>query len=315
MKKKLLSQNMIVYVSFILVFAFFGILLGGTFLSLNNLLNITRQTAMISVMAVAMTLVISSGMIDLSIGSITALSGLIAALIMRETGSMFLGIAGALSFGILIGSVNGVLITKVRIPAFLATLGTMGVVRGLAMWSADRAVIPIQNSTFNFIFVIGSIGGVIPTLFFWTIFFTIIGYFLLNRLPFGRHVLSTGGNQVAARFSGINTDFVKIKVMALSGLFAAFAGLMYAARMQAARHTYGEGDELSVIAAVIIGGTSMAGGHGFILGALIGSLLVGMINNGLILAGLDISQQTVIRGAIIIIATAISNRSAIRKDN
>ena len=310
MKSKLLSQNLIVYVAFLLVFAFFSILLGDTFLSVPNILNITRQTAMISVMAIAMTLVISSGMIDLSIGSITALSGLVAALILRETNIIFLGLSGGLVIGALIGFVNGILITKARIPAFLATLGTMGMVRGFAMWITDRSVVPIHNRTFNTIFGIGNI-GVIPVLFFWTIFFVIVGYFLLNRLSFGRYVLATGGNQLTAQFSGINTDRIKIKVMVLSGLFAGFAGIMYASRMQAARHTIGEGDELSVIAAVILGGTSMAGGQGSIVGALVGSLLVGMINNGLILAGLDVSQQMVIRGAIIILATAISNRSAL----
>ena len=310
-KGKLLSQNIIVYLAFIFVFVLFSIMLGDTFLSVSNILNITRQTAMISVMAIAMTLVIGSGMIDLSVGSITALSALVAALIIRDTNNIILALLGGITVGLVVGFINGILITKAKIPAFLATLGTMGMVRGFAMWITDRAAVPIQNSTFNFVFGIGNI-GIFPVLFLWTVFFVIIGYFLLNRMPFGRHVLATGGNESAARFSGINTDLVKIKVMVLSGVFAAFAGIMYAGRLQAARHTYGEGDELSVIAAVILGGTSMTGGNGSILGALIGSLLVGMINNGLILIGLDVSQQTIIRGAIIIIATAISSRKALK---
>jgi len=309
---KLLKKNLTVYFAFIIVFAFFSFYLGSTFLSLNNILNITRQTAMISVMAIGMTFVIGSGMIDLSIGSTAALSAMVTALTLRETNSILLGLAAGLLIGSIIGAANGFLVTKTRIPAFLTTLGTMQVVRGLAMRTTNMTAVPIQNQDFNFTFGIGTI-GVIPVLLFWTVLFAIIGYFLLNRFAFGRHVLATGGNEAAARFSGINTDWIKIKVMILSGTLAAFAGVLYAARLQAGRHTFGEGDELSVIAAVILGGTSIAGGNGSIMGAIIGSVLMGIINNGLILAGLSVADQTIIRGAIIILATAITNRSDIKR--
>ena len=267
---------------------------------------------MISIMAIGMTFVIGSGMIDLSIGSITALSAMVVALVIRETNSIALALTAGLFVGLVIGTMNGLLITKVKIPAFLTTLGMMQVIRGLAMRTTGMAAVPIQNRTFNTTFGIGDIGG-IPVLFFWTILVAIAGYFLLNRFSFGRHVLSTGGNEIASRFSGINTDWIKIKVMMLSGTLAAFAGILYAARLQTGRHTYGDGDELSVIAAVILGGTSIAGGNGTILGALIGSVLIGMINNGLILAGLSVADQTIIRGAIIILATALTNYSEIKK--
>ena len=308
----LFRKNLTVYFAFIAVFAFFSIYLGSTFLSVNNILNITRQTAMISVMAIGMTFVIGSGMIDLSVGSITALSAMVTALVLRATDSILLALAAGLMVGVGIGALNGLLITKAKIPAFLTTLGAMQVVRGLAMRTTNMQAVPIQNQTFNFNFGIGDIGG-IPVLLFWTLLIALIGYFLLNRISFGRHVLATGGNESAARFSGINTDWVKIKVMMLSGTLAAFAGILYAARLQAGRHTFGEGDELSVIAAVILGGTSIAGGNGSILGAIIGSILMGVINNGLILAGLSVSDQTIIRGAIIILATAITNRAEIKK--
>lgn len=306
---KIFSQNLIVYIAFVLIFLLFSIFLGGKFLSLNNILNITRQTAMISIMAVAMTFVIGCGQIDLSIGAVTAMSALITALIIKQTGSILLGLLGGLLVGAAVGFINGLLITKADIPAFLTTLGTMGIVRGLAMWITDTAAVPIQNDTFNFIFGTGDIFG-IPILLFWTIAFFIIGYFLLNRMPYGRHVLATGGNESAAQFSGINTGHIKRMVMLMSGLFASVAGILYAGRMQAGRYTFGEGDEMSVIAAVILGGTSMAGGSGAILGAVIGSLLMGMINNGLILAGLSVAEQNVIRGVIIILATAIGNKTS-----
>jgi ribose transport system permease protein len=294
---------------FILVVILFSLLLGEKFLMPANILNITRQTAMISIMAVAMTFVIGSGQIDLSIGAITALSALVTALVIQSSDSILLAVAAGLLLGAVVGAVNGVLVTYAAIPAFLTTLGTMGIVRGLSMWITDTAAVPIQNGTFNFLFGTGDILG-IPILLFWTLLFFIIGYFLLNRLPYGRHVLATGGNEAAASFSGINTTRIKILVMTVSGLFASMAGILYAGRMQAGRYTFGEGDELSVIAAVIIGGTSMAGGSGSILGAVMGSLLMGVINNGLILAGLSVAQQNIVRGAIIIIATGIGNKTA-----
>jgi len=311
---KLGAQYLIVYVAFVLIFVFFTIYLGNTFISLQNILNITRQTAMISIMAVAMSFVISAGVIDLSVGSIAAMSAMLVAIVLRETNSIFLALMCGLSMGALVGVVNGLLITKANIPAFLTTLGMMGIVRGFSMWVTNTAAVPVLNHNFNFIFGTGNLLGV-PVLLYWTVLFAVIGYILFNKIPFGRHALATGGNETAARFSGINTKRIKIIVMIMSGTFAAFAGILYAGRMQAGRFTFGQGDELSVIAAVIIGGTSMSGGTGTIIGVIIGSLLMGMINNGLVLAGLTVAQQTIIRGIIIILATAIGNRYAVKNKN
>ena len=137
---------------------------------------------------------------------------------------------------------------------------------------------------------------------------------LLNKTSFGKKVLATGGNEVAAKFTGIKVNKTKLLTFVMSGAFAAFAGILYSGRMQAGRYTFGDGDEMSVIAAVILGGTSMAGGTGSVIGAFVGSMLMGMINNGLILAGLSVSQQTIIRGVIIILAVALSNISRKKKD-
>lgn len=301
-------HNVIVYLAFVLTVVLFALILGGKFLALNNILNITRQTAMISIMAVGMTFVIGAAQIDLAIGSITAFSALIAALLINSTGSIAVGVAGGIGFGAVVGALNGCLVTWAGIPAFLVTLGTMSIVRGGAMWVTNSAAVPIQNQTFNFYFGTGDLFS-IPILLYWTILFAVLGYFLLNHLPFGRKVLATGGNAVAARFTGINTDAVTVKVMLMSGALAGMAGVLYAGRMQAGRYTYGTGDEMSVIAAVILGGTSMAGGNGTIIGSIMGSLLMGVINNGLVLGGLSVAQQSIVRGAIIIIATAIGSRS------
>ncbi|MDR3341940.1 MAG: ABC transporter permease [Treponema sp.] len=298
----------IVYIAFVLMFIILSFWLGDRgFLSLNNILNITRQTAMITIMAVAMTFVIGAAQIDLSIGAVVALSSLVCALVLRHTDNVFLALLSSLSIGTGIGALNGWLVTKIGIPAFLTTLGTMGIVRGIGMWITNMAAIPIFNKAFNFVFGVGNIGGFFPVLLIWTIVFVVAGALLLNKTPFGKKTLATGGNETAARFTGINTAQIKILAFMMSGAFAAFAGILYAGRMQAGRYTFGEGDEMSTIAAVILGGTSMAGGTGFVIGTLVGSLLMGMINNGLILGGLNVSQQTIVRGVVIILAVALSN--------
>jgi ribose transport system permease protein len=306
--KKIDWSKYIVYIAFVVVFLFLAVWLGGRgFLSPNNILNIIRQTTMITIMAVAMTFVIATAQIDLSVGSTVALSSLTCALVLRGTNNIPLALLLSLFVGFVVGTVNGLLATKVRIPAFLVTLGTMGIVRGSAMWLTNTAAIPISNTSFTFVFGVGNIAGRIPVLLIWTIVFVIIGVILLNKTPFGKKTLATGGNETAARFTGINTDMIKIQAFVMSGVFAAFAGILYAGRMQAGRYTFGDGDEMSTIAAVILGGTSMAGGTGFVVGTLVGSLLMGMINNGLILGGLSVSQQTIVRGVIIILAVALSN--------
>jgi ribose transport system permease protein len=304
-------RQYIVYIAFVGVFIAFSIsLYDEGFLSVNNILNIVRQTAMISIMAVAMTFVISSAEIDLSVGSIAALASLTAALAVKSFG-LFGGLVVGLGTGAAVGLINGLLVTKVAIPSFLVTLGMMGIAKGLAMWITATAPVPILNETYNYIFGSGSIGS-IPILLIWTLLIAVAGHILLRKTTFGRRTLATGGNESAAKFSGINTAKVKLLVLVASGTLAGFAGMLYAGRLQAGRFTFGEGDELSVIAAVILGGTSLFGGVGTVVGTVIGSLLIGTINNGLIIMGLDVSQQMVVKGLIIILAVAFG-RKAINK--
>jgi ribose transport system permease protein len=299
----------IVYFAFLGMFLFFWFLLKEEgFRSSINLLNITRQTAMISIMAVGMTFVIGAEQIDLSIGATAALSALITALALQATNSIIVGLIAGLALGALTGMLNGVLITVVGIPSFLVTLGTMGIIRGFAMWITGTAAVPILNQNFNFWFGSGQIVG-IPVLLPWTILFLIFGHLLLKKTVFGKKVLATGGNEMAASFTGIKTKKIKFMTLTMSGILAAFAGILYAGRMQTGRYTFGEGDELSVIAAVILGGTAMSGGVGSVVGSVVGSLLMGMINNGLILAGLEVSQQNIVRGVIIILAVALGSKS------
>lgn len=314
-KKKIQWTNYTVYIVLVVVFVLFSIILHSKgFTSPNNLLNILRQTAMVSVMAVAGVFVLGAGQIDLTVGANAAMTAMLVALVLQSTDSIILALLVGIFWGIAVGAANGLLVTKLRLPAFLATLGMMQVVRGLAMWITNTAAVPIKNQTFNTIFGTGYIGK-ISVLIIWTIVFYVIGFIVFKKTPFGRYTLATGGNELAAGYSGIKVNRIKMKVFMISGALSSFAGIMYAARMQSGRYSFGDGDEMSVIAAVVLGGAAMSGGTGSMIGALAGSLLMGMISNALILAGLSSAQQTVVNGAIIIFAVALSNIVQRRKKN
>ena len=306
--KRFKISDYVVYISFFGIFALFSIILyDGGFLSSQNLLNITRQTAMISLMAIGTTFVLSAGEIDLSIGSIIALSALITAILLRINLSIWIAVLAGLSTGAFIGFINGIIITKLRVPSFLITLGMMTIVAGLARWITNLEAVPVINDTFNFIFGNGKVFG-IPILLIWTVMFLILGQITLKKTSFGRRVLSTGGNKVASLFTGINVDRIKLAVFIISGLSASFAGILYTGRLEGARYTLGQADLLLVIAAVIIGGTRLSGGKGTCIGSVMGSLIMGMIANGLVLMNLNIAFQMVFRGLIIIIAVSFSLR-------
>lgn len=307
--KKFDFKKYIVYISFLIVLSFFSIILHDKgFLSYGNMMNVLRQTAMISVMAVGMTFTISAGEIDLSIGAIVALSALVSALAVRELGLLIAVVLGLL-VGTIFGFINGVIISKMRIPSFLVTLGTSSIIGGLARTITNLEAVPITNKTYNFIFGSGDIGP-ISTLFLWTIIIMVIGHYIYRKTPFGRAVLAVGGNRSAARFSGIKVEKIQVAVMTISAVCASFAGILYAGRLHGARYTLGEADIMTVIAAVVIGGTSFTGGRGTIVGAIIGSIIMGMLNNGLLLMGLSVSEQMIAKGIIIILAVSLSLREA-----
>ncbi|WP_334171693.1 ABC transporter permease [Sinomonas sp.] len=307
MLRKLDWRRYVIYIGFVVVFAFFAILLRDQgFLSAVNLLNIFRQTATITVIAVGMTYVISCAEIDLSVGSTAGLSSVATAMAISQWG-LVPGILAGLAMGAIVGAINGGLVSLLGIPSFLVTLGMMGIAVGAAQWVTASAPQPILDDTFNNIFGSGNIGPV-PGLVLWSALFVAIGAVVLSRTKFGRQVLATGGNRTAADFTGINTKRIKFQVLLISGIVASIAGMLYAGRLQSGRFQWGTGDELSAIAAVILGGTSLFGGSGTVIGTLFGSLLIGLINNGLILAGLDSSQQQVVRGAIIILAVALARK-------
>tara|TARA_R110002051_G_scaffold45702_1_gene92168 strand:+ start:41091 stop:42059 length:969 start_codon:yes stop_codon:yes gene_type:complete len=301
-------QN-IIYIGFIAIFVVFALTLNDRgFLNPNNLLNIVRQTAMIAVMAIAMTFVLSAGEIDLSVGAVAGLASVTVAMAIAVAGP-FAGILAGLATGIAIGTFNGWLTTKIGIPSFLTTLAMMGIAKGIAMWISGTSAIPILSQSYAWWFGGGSIGP-IPVLLFWILIFGAVGHVVLRRTGFGRRVLATGGGEQAAAYSGINTAKIKFRVLVISSTAAALAGMFYAGRLQSGRFQLGEGDELSVIAAAVLGGTSLFGGKGTVIGTIVGALMIGLINNGLILMGLEFSQQLIARGGIIILAVALSQKKA-----
>jgi ribose transport system permease protein len=299
-------QN-IIYIGFIVIFVVFALTLNDKgFLNPNNLLNIVRQTAMIAVMAIAMTFVLSAGEIDLSVGAVAGLATVTVAMAISAAGP-FAGVLAGLATGLAVGMFNGWLTTRIGIPSFLTTLAMMGIAKGVAMWISDTAAVPILSPGYSWVFGGGAVGP-IPVLLFWMAVLGGIGHIVLRRSGFGRRVLATGGGETAARYSGIDTASIKFKVLVLSSCAAALAGMLYAGRLQSGRFQLGEGDELSVIAAAVLGGTSLFGGKGTVIGTIVGALMIGLINNGLILMGLEFSQQLIARGGIIILAVALSQK-------
>jgi ribose transport system permease protein len=299
-------REWIIYLGFIALFAFFSVTLRDSgFLTANNLLNVFRQTATISVMAVAMTFVIAAAEIDLSIGSVAGLASVVAAMTMPTYG--LAGAALGLGSGLIVGIVNGGFVAGLGVPSFLVTLGMLGFIQGFSRFISGSYPIAITDERFIGLFGGGELGPV-PGLLFWTLGTVAIGIFVMNHTVIGRRVRATGGNPTAARYTGVNTVRVKFGVLVASSLLASLAGLLYAGRLHSGRFQWGTGDELSVIAAVILGGTSLFGGRGAVVGSLFGALLIGLANNGLVLAGLDVSQQQMVRGLIIIAAVALSRK-------
>jgi ribose transport system permease protein len=279
------------------------------FFTSENFANIGRQTALVTIIAVGMALVIICAEIDLSVGSVLAISGMLAALAMRDiSNSWILGAAVGISAGAFAGLINGILSSRVAIPSFLVTLGTLSIARGLSLLITDTQPVIIENDTYFTTFGQGNFIG-IPVPIAWTIVFVLIGILVLHFTTFGRKVYATGGNVTAARYSGIKTNQVKTAAFVITGALAGFGALILTARSQAARPDFGAGLELDVIAAVILGGTSLFGGRGTILGVVLGSLLIGVLNNGLVLTGVSASLQLTIKGALIIAAVAFTRRS------
>lgn len=268
---------------------------------------ILRVTALVSIMAVGMSFVIICAEIDLSVGSLASWSSMLVAMSLDRGVPAFAAPLLVLAGGALVGLVNGLLVTKLRIPSFLVTLGMLSVLSGLALTVTDTMPVPIVSDGYSDALWNARLFG-LPAPILWTAAIVLVGYYLLHLSVFGRRVFAVGGGVTAARFSGVKTDQVKVWAFVLSGMTASLAGMMLAARSTAGNPSLGKGLELDVIAAVIIGGTSLFGGQGSIIGSLVGAIFIGILGFGLLVMGLSTSIQEIVKGAIIILAVALNRR-------
>jgi len=313
---------------FIFLAMFIGMwFLSDAFLQPRNLLNIVRQISVMGLIAIGVTMVIITTGIDLSSGSVLALAAVVAASLAQSTDwasakypgldlPVIVPILAALAIGALCGSINGWLIARFKIPAFIATLGMMTIARGFALIYSDRPVSGLTD-TYNFI---GQgellkilpipnqppLGIPIPIIILAVV--AIGAHVMLNSTRFGRHIYAIGGNEQAARISGLNVGRIKIGVYMIAGLLAGLAGLVLSSRIGSGQPGLGVGYELDAIAAAVIGGTSLSGGIGTIWGTIVGALIIGVLNNGLDLLNVSAYWQTIVKGSIIVIAVIIDER-------
>jgi simple sugar transport system permease protein len=282
-------------------------LLTDTFLTEANLLNILRQIAPLMIVAVAMTFVITTAGIDLSVGSVLALVNALAAISLQAGIPWPAVVILMLALGVVIGLVQGFFVAHEGIPAFIVTLAGLSAIRGAALYLTKGYSIPIDpGSPFNEIGRGWVLGVPMPAII--AVFVLVAGYVVFNETTFGRYVTGVGANAEAVRRSGVNTERVALSVYAISGLSAAMAGLIIAARLGSGSSNAGVGFELDVIAAVVLGGTSLFGGRGTMTGTMLGALTVAVIGNGLILCHLSPFLTPIVEGVIILIAIWLNFR-------
>ncbi|EPH6584492.1 ribose ABC transporter, permease protein [Vibrio cholerae] len=313
-RKKLLSKEWLIEQKSLIALLFLVVVvsfLNPNFFTVDNLLNILRQTSVNAIIAVGMTLVILTAGIDLSVGSVLALCGAFAATLVAMEVPVLVAVPTALLAGAALGAISGIIIAKGKVQAFIATLVTMTLLRGVTMVYTDGR--PISTGftdtadTFAWFGTGYALGIPVPV---WLMVVVFVGaWYLLNHTRFGRYVYAVGGNESATRLSGINVDRVKIGVYAICGLLAALAGIIVTSRLSSAQPTAGMGYELDAIAAVVLGGTSLMGGKGRIMGTLIGALIIGFLNNALNLLDVSSYYQMIAKAVVILLAVLVDNKN------
>ena len=297
------KENLGIIVAFLVLCVFLSVFpkTSGSFFTRQNIFNVLRQISTNLFLACGMTMVIILGGIDLSVGSIIALSGCISAgCVARYNLPLPIALLMGLLVGLLVGMFNGAVISKTTIPAFIVTLATMNIAKGLAYVYTGGS--PVRVVTKEWQFLGAGYVGIFPTPVVILVIVLIITAIIMNKTKMGRHMYAVGGNQQAAEFSGIKVEKVKFFVHAFSGLMAGLAGIVLASRMYSGQPTAGDGAEMDAIAAVVVGGTSMAGGSGKIGGTIIGGLIIGVLNNGLNLLNVSSFWQYVVKGVVILLA-------------
>lgn len=311
-----LKENLGIIIALLILCVFLSVFPGTSesFPTVRNVFNVLRQISSNLLLACGMTMVIILGGIDLSVGSVIALSGVLAAGCVSRYG---MAIAPAMIVGVLIGIVfgafNGAVVAKTTIPPFIVTLATMNIARGLAGVYTGGSPVRVVSDEWQFLGA-GYIGGVpVPVIIMILVF--IASILIVNRTKMGRYIYAVGGNVQAAKFSGINVAKVKFFVYTYTGFLAGLAGIILASRMYSGQPTAGEGAEMDAIAAVVVGGTSMSGGSGKLGGTLIGALIIGILNNGLNLMNVNSFWQTVVKGVVILLAVFLDYIRNIKKND
>jgi len=293
-------KHFLPYASLIALFLFLS-LVSPYFLTVGNLSSVVRQTTVITIIAVGMTVIMASGGIDLSVGSIVGITGVCGTMLIASHYSTSLALSGAVLVGTVCGTVNGTAITLLKIPPFIATLGTLGIFRGLTLIMTGG--IPVADLTRDFgVLATGNIFRLIPVPLVLLIATALLVHFILKYTKLGRYSYAIGSNPEAARCSGIQIGMYTAIIYALGGALTGLAGMIEAARLVTGQPTAGEGYELRVIAAVVIGGGSLNGGQGTVLGTIVGSLIMGLLSNGCNLLGISPFLQQVIIGSVIVLA-------------
>jgi ribose transport system permease protein len=284
----------------LLIFIAVLILTTSDFLTLTNLDNLVRQVAVFAILSVGQLFVILTGGIDLSVGSVLGLSGGVTALLLANGASIPVAILVGLGVGLVVGLINGLLVARLKLPPFIATLGMLGVARGLVLlWTGAKTIAPLPDA-FNAI-ANGTVLG-LPSLFWILIIVALIAAFILGRTIFGRYVYAVGSNAESARLSGVPVNSVLIAVYCISGLLAGFAGVLTTSRLGAGIPTAGTGYELQAIAGAVIGGASLSGAKGRVIGAVLGALIMGLLANGGNLLAIDPFYLQIAIGLLIILA-------------
>ena len=286
-------------------------LLTPNFMVASNLMNIVLQVSIIAIVAFGMTYVLLLGEIDLSVGAIIAFVGGVAAQLLALEWSPLVVIPLALASGMLLGAINGCLSALLSIPSFIVTVATMGIFRGVTFIASDGMPVSIENEA---VLALGNgtLGG-IPAPVLILLALLILNQFVLSKTVFGRKAYLTGGNREAAIYAGIKVNTLKIKIFMLSGLMSAIAGVILTARLYSAQPNAGMGYELDAIAAAVLGGTSLTGGYGTMLGTVIGALMIGVINNGMNLLSVPYFYQLIVKGVVILVAVGIDVQNKKRR--
>ncbi|MDU5080357.1 ribose ABC transporter permease [Tissierella sp. P1] len=294
----------------LIIFSVIISILNPRFLTMGNLLNVFRQTSINAIIAAGMTFVILSAGIDLSVGSILGFSGAVGAKMLASGYNIWLSLLVAIVIGAVAGIVNGIIITRGKVQPFIATLAIMILLRGATMVFTSGRPIPVSGEHISGVFRWIGTGVVlgIPVPIAIMIIVFIVCYYILNHTQYGRHLYAVGGNEEASLLSGVNTAKIKILAYTASGILAAIAGIIVTSRLSSAQPTSGEGYELDAIAAVVLGGTSLVGGQGTIIGTIIGALIIGILNNALNLMDVQSYYQMIAKAIVIIVAVLLDKK-------